>query len=61
MKRVMNVVGKISVTELRATDEIGRSRVLVGGDSYQVGDSILVVNDVIIKKVRRREVRTYDV
>ncbi len=61
MKRILRVTEKISVTELKAVDATGRSRVYAGGPGYKIGDSILVVNDIIIQKVKRENVRVYDV
>ncbi len=61
MKRILEVIEKISLTELKAVDAAGRSRIYAGAPGYKVGDSILVVNDIIIQKVKREDVRVYDV
>lgn len=61
MKRIMVVKEKISASELRVVDAVGRGTVLVTSSNYNIGDHLLVVNDVIIGKSSKMDTRTYTV
>ena len=61
MKKVLVVTDKVSSTEIKAQDGSGRVSVLAGGSSFNVGDTILVVNGVIIQKIKNRSNITYEV
>ncbi len=61
MRKVLVVKERVSSNEIKAVDSFGRGKVLATASNYNVGDSILVVNDVIIQKVKREDVRVYEV
>ncbi len=61
MKQILSVIQKVSSTEVKAVDGVGRSKILAGGSSLNVGDSILVVNNVIIQKIKPDNSETYEV
>lgn len=61
MRKVLVVREKISVNEIRAVDAVGRGQVLAVSSSYNVGDSILVVNGIVVRKIKTLDTRIYEV
>ncbi len=59
MRRVYEVVGRKSRKELIVKSAVGRKRTLVSNFAFNIGDSLLVVNDVIIGKTAKEEIKTY--
>ena len=61
MKQILSVTQKISSTEIKVTDKTGKSMILAGGNKFNIGDSILVVNGIIVQKVKSNVSEIYEV
>ena len=61
MRKILVVKEKISSSEIKAVDVFGRGQVLAVTSSFNVGDSILVVNGVVLRKVKKLDTRIYEV
>jgi hypothetical protein len=61
MKKTYIVKNKITAGKYVLKDQIGREKTLITDKNLIVGDTVLVVNDVIVGKVARKELRVYEV
>ncbi len=59
MRQVVEIIDRISTSEVKVADAVGRAKILVTPNNYKIGDFVLLVNNNIIKKVKKVEVKTY--
>lgn len=61
MKKTYTVVSKVSKSEIKVKDVFGRERLFNTTTNFNIGDSILVVNGVVIGSVRQESTQIFEV